>query len=246
MAAKSIVLITGGNTGIGLEVVRALAKTSTAYSILVGSRSVTKGEEAIETVKGEIPDSSSTFSVVQVDVTSDDSLEKATKTIDEQHGRLDILINNAGAGFDGQIASGALGIREAFNKSWDTNVTGTHVLTTLCVPLLLKSSNPRLLFVTSGTSTLTETERFDHPIFQRINASPPAGWPKEAGVNPLTSYRSTKTGLNMLMREWYKILKNDGVKIWAISPGFLATGLGGVGAEQLKKVCNVLCTSDME
>jgi hypothetical protein len=41
--------------------------------------------------------------------------------------------------------------------------------------------------------------------------------------------------LNMLMREWYRILKNDGVKVWCISPGILATGLAGPG--RLKMVC---------
>ena len=75
------------------------------------------------------------------------------------------------------------------------------------------------------------------PTMQRINGSPPAGWPKEPMVNWITSYRSAKTGLNMLMREWYRILKNDGVKVWCISPGFLATGLAGVGADRLKAVC---------
>jgi NAD(P)-dependent dehydrogenase (short-subunit alcohol dehydrogenase family) len=63
-------------------------------------------------------------------------------------------------------------------------------------------------------------------------------------MNPVTSYRSSKTGLNMLMREWAKILKNDGVKVFAISPGFLATGLAGVGAEQLKKVSSLCVRSD--
>jgi NAD(P)-dependent dehydrogenase (short-subunit alcohol dehydrogenase family) len=43
----------------------------------------------------------------------------------------------------------------------------------------------------------------------------------------------------MLMREWAKILKNDGVKVFAISPGFLATSLADIGAEQLKKVWHV-------
>ena len=37
----------------------------------------------------------------------------------------------------------------------------------------------------------------------------------------------------MMMREWVRILGNDGVKIWCVSPGFLATGLG-FGAEKLK------------
>lgn len=36
------------------------------------------------------------------------------------------------------------------------------------------------------------------------------------------------------MREWHRVLRNDGVKVFAISPGFLATGLNGIGAEKLK------------
>lgn len=120
--------------------------------------------------------------------------------------------------------------------SWDTNVAGTQVLTTWAVPLLLKSGNPRLLFMTSGTSTLTETELTEPEILARINASPPAGWPKEQKKVEVTAYRSAKTGLNMMMREWTRILGNDGVKVWAISPGMLATGLGGVGADALRKV----------
>ena len=47
------------------------------------------------------------------------------------------------------------------------------------------------------------------------------------------------------MREWTKVLKNDGVKVFAISPGFLATGLAGIGAEQLKKVSNLRNRRDM-
>lgn len=39
----------------------------------------------------------------------------------------------------------------------------------------------------------------------------------------------------MMMREWTRILREDGVKVWAIAPGFLATGLGG-DAEALKKM----------
>ena len=128
-----------------------------------------------------------------------------------------------------------MSIREAFNASWDTNVAGTQVLTTLAMPLLFKSNNPRLVFITSGTSSLIETESFEGH-FARLNASPDAGWPKSKQLNPVTSYRATKTGLNMVMREWDRILRNDPVKVWAISPGFLATGLGGVGQEMLKKV----------
>ncbi|KAK3714931.1 hypothetical protein LTR37_007421 [Vermiconidia calcicola] len=237
MANKLVVFITGANTGLGYEAVKALYKSSTkAYDIVLGSRSVEKGNNAISSLKHEIPESSSNISTVQVDVESDDSIQKAYDTISSRFGKVDTLINNAGAGFDVEMQSGKLSVREGWMKAWNINVAGTQVLTTTFVPLLLKSSDPRLMFITSGTSALSETEKFDHPALARINASPDAGWPKPEQLNPITCYRSSKTGLNMLMREWSRILKNDNVKVWAISPGFLATGLNGVGAEQLKKM----------
>lgn len=108
-----------------------------------------------------------------------------------------------------------------WNQTWNVNTTGTHILTSTFAPLLLQSSDPRLLFITSGTSTLAGTENAAIPV----NKVPPKGWPKTGFSVP--AYRSAKTGLNMLMREWYRWLKGDGVKVFAISPGFLATGLGG-------------------
>lgn len=228
------------NTGLGYEVVKALYASDVPYELIIGTRSLSKGDEAITTLKTEVTSSASNLSSLQVDLASDASLEAAVKTLTEKHGRIDALINNAGASFDGTLRDGKMSIREAFNASWDTNVSGTQVLTTLAVPLLLKSADPRLMFITSGTSSMTETDpanwgNLAH-ILGRINASPEKGWPKDGEVNPITSYRSTKAGLNMLMREWVRILKNDGVKVWAISPGFLATGLGGVGREQLLKM----------
>jgi NAD(P)-dependent dehydrogenase (short-subunit alcohol dehydrogenase family) len=225
-----------GNTGLGLEVVRALYASPKAYEIIIGCRTPSSGEEAIKTLQSEIPKSSSSLSVVQVDLASDSSIDKALETISSKYGRLDVLVNNGGASFDAKEQSGEMTLREAWNASWNTNVSGTHVLTTGAIPLLLKSSDPRILFVTSGTSSLAETQKFDHVHLKRINASPEAGWPKTKGVNPIVAYRSSKTGLNMLVTQWARILKNDGVKVFNISPGFLATGLGGVGRENLLKV----------
>lgn len=236
MSGKTIVFITGANTGLGREVVKALYKSSVAYEILLGSRTASKGEEAISSIQKEIPSSPSSISTISVDVESDDSIQKAYDNISAKYPRIDTLINNAGQGFDGKIQSSEMTVREGWLKSWNVNVAGTQVLTTTFMPLLLKSKDPRLMFITSGTSSLHESTSFDNPGLKAVNASPTEGWPKPKQVNPITSYRSTKTGLNMLMREWTRILKEDKVKVWAISPGFLATGLGGVGSEQLKKV----------
>ncbi|KAL4737044.1 hypothetical protein BDV11DRAFT_192578 [Aspergillus similis] len=165
-----------------------------------------------------------------VDVESDESIEKAYEEVQGAFGKVDALVNNAGAQFDRLIANDKLTPREAWNKSWDVNVTGAQVLTSTFVPLLLRSVDPRLLFVTSGASMLNPSEGFARPM----DRSPPAGWPKSKAEINVASYRSAKTGLNMMMREWERTLKNDGVKVFAISPGFLATGLGGVGAEELR------------
>ena len=233
---NTVVFITGANTGLGYEAVKALLKSNQPYTILLGSRSVSKGEEAIKSLQSEVPDSKSKITPIQADVESDASINAAFDAISKQHGKLDVLINNAGAGFDTDIMEGKLSVREGWNKAYNINVTGTYILTSTFIPLLLKSSSPRLMFITSGTSSLIETEKFDNPALQRINASPDAGWPKKGGPNPIVSYRSSKTGMNMMVRDWSRVLKNDGVKVFNVSPGFLATGLNNVGVEALKKM----------
>ena len=99
-------------------------------------------------------------------------------------------------------------------------------MTSTFIPLLLQSVNPRLLFITSGTSTLTGAENMT--LF--VDKYSPKGWPKsniDGKTYHIPAYRSSKTGMNMMMREWHRILHEDGVKVWCISPGFLATGIGG-------------------
>ncbi|KAJ5786085.1 uncharacterized protein N7503_011297 [Penicillium pulvis] len=221
-----IVFITGANTGIGFEIVKALATSDQSYIVLVGGRSLEKAQNAAATVQG-LPESSSQFVPIQVDIEHDDSIKQAFHEVQSKFGKIDVLINNAGAQFDRQIDQ--IGEREMWNRTWNVNVTGTQILTSTFAPLLLKSADPRLLFITSGTSTLEGTENQMVPV----NRVPAKGWPK-TGIN-LPAYRSAKTGLNMLMREWHRWLKEDGVKVWAISPGLLATGLGG-DTEVLRKM----------
>ncbi|KAK3052410.1 hypothetical protein LTR09_006620 [Extremus antarcticus] len=236
MNEKTVVFITGGNTGIGLATVQALCESSTPYNIILGSRDEQKGKDAATTISSSLPNTRSTINVVPIDLTSDSSITSAVSTLSSSHnGTLDVLINNAGAALDPAHSQGKLSTRELWNQSWDINVSGTQVLTELCAPLLLKSSNPRLLFLTSGTASLAETERTDGPMYERINGSPAAGWPKP-GFTGTPAYRSVKTGLNMVAREWRRLLRGDGVKVWLISPGFLSTGLGGVGAETLREM----------
>ncbi|KAM0227878.1 hypothetical protein ACHAPO_011167 [Fusarium lateritium] len=228
MDGRKLVLVTGANTGLGFQIVKAICGSKTEYEVLVGGRSIQKAEQAIKTLKEEFP--SSHLHAIQVDVEDDLSIASAFEHVNNKYGKLDALINNAGAQFDQLLDAGKMSARDIWNKTYDVNVTGTHILTWTFAPLLLKSSDPRLMFIASGTSSLNTS--FD-PKFP-VNHQPAKGWPKKLSNFDLPAYRSSKTGMNMMMREWNKFLGQDGVKVWAISPGYLATGLG-VGQEQNKQ-----------
>ena len=96
MASPKVVLVTGGNSGIGYETVKALLQSEKPYHILLGSRSLEKAKLAIETLHKECPESTNTVEVVQVDLTSDESIEKAFEKVKASPGHIDVLINNAG------------------------------------------------------------------------------------------------------------------------------------------------------
>lgn len=106
---------------------------------------------------------------------------------------------------------GPAGIREAWDKSYSLNVTSTQVFTHQFVPLLLASSSPRLLFVTSGLSSLANCA--SGPSSKLPSGPATKGWPKPQGPSTI-AYRSSKTALNMLMLHWGALLKPDGVKVF--------------------------------
>ncbi|KAJ3497649.1 hypothetical protein NLG97_g1747 [Lecanicillium saksenae] len=221
---KKIVLITGAAAGIGLEAVKALVGSDSAgYGILLSARTLAQAQAAVDQLAVEYPSTSSTVTALEIDVTSDKSIEDAADLVESRYGHVDILVNNAGILPDYSIRNGEYSLRDGWNKAWDVNVTGSHVMTNTFAPLLLKSRDPRLLFLTSSTSSLVGTENAALPTNKPSNT----GWPKTPIRTMVPAYRSSKLGLNMMMREWHRMLKDDGVKTWAVSPGFLATKLGG-------------------
>ncbi|TVY44733.1 Short-chain dehydrogenase/reductase [Lachnellula subtilissima] len=189
MATRKVVLVTGGNNGIGYEAVKAFYQSQKPYHILLGSRSVEKGKLALDSLTKEVSESQNTVEVLQVDLESDESIEKAFEQVKKSPGYLDALVNNAGASFDPAFISGKISLRDCFNKAYNVNVSGTNVMSWTFMPLLLLSSDPRLLFI-AGLSQITLAAEKYFP-------TPPQ-----------------------------QLLKEDGVKVFGVGPGFLATNLG--------------------
>lgn len=96
MDHKIIVLVTGANTGLGFEMIRALCSSEKAYEVLVGGRSLVKAEEATNAVMKEFPSTRSRVWPVQVDIEDDESIQSIFAEVQTKFGRLDALVNNAG------------------------------------------------------------------------------------------------------------------------------------------------------
>ncbi|KAK7949252.1 uncharacterized protein PG986_010138 [Apiospora aurea] len=193
---------------------KALLELDRSYCILLGCRPLEKAKDAIGRLGQEVPSTRSVLDAVQVDIASDESIERAFEHVSASHDRLDALVNNAGASFDWELKAGQISLRESWNKAFDVNVSGTHVMTHVFAPLLLNSADPDC----SGDPT-----------------PPAAGWPKEdLPAFDTMAYRSSKTALNMTMLNWAWRLSQDGVKTWCVSLGFLATNLGN-SADLLKQ-----------
>jgi NAD(P)-dependent dehydrogenase (short-subunit alcohol dehydrogenase family) len=96
MASSKVVIVTGGNAGIGYEAVKALFQSTKPYHVLMGSRSLEKGKLAAEMIKRECPEAKNSLEPIQLDVTSDESIKNIFSHVQSSQGRLDVLVHNAG------------------------------------------------------------------------------------------------------------------------------------------------------
>lgn len=215
-ASKRIVLITGGNNGIGLAACE-LFSTQPGYHCIMASRSLEKGQQALSSLKSSHP--SADISLVQLDVTSDTSIAAAVEHVKSTHGgRLDVLINNAG------ICPVEFS-RELLRECFETNSVSPGLVTQAFAPLLLRSSEPRLVYVSSVLGSITTR-----------------GVPDDlAYAADFKAYRMSKAALDMLVAcdAWEYRGK---VKVFAFCPGYVISDLAGM--RQAKEEQGVAKTPD--
>lgn len=207
MADRTLILITGANQGLGYYATQQLAAEN-KYHVLLGSRDPSKASSAIETLEKEGTDVSH-IEPLQIDVTSDDSIFKAVKTVEEKYGKLDILVNNAG--ITGGMSNGPEETRDHWRRAFDTNLFGASVVTEAFLPLLRKGRNKRIAFTSSGLASLTYAAKPDSHYNARM----------------YLIYRSTKTAMSMMILHYAQTLGDEGFAVVGIDPGYCATNLNG-------------------
>ncbi|KAE9363538.1 NAD(P)-binding protein [Stipitochalara longipes BDJ] len=127
-----VILITGGNSGLGKETATQLAKHSPA-AIYITARDLQKGNLAVTDIRGAVPGTKIT--VLQMDLASLKSVQIAAKQFLDSSSRLDVLFNNAG------IMAVPAGLTEdGYEIQFGTNHLGHALLTKLLMPTLLKTT----------------------------------------------------------------------------------------------------------
>lgn len=94
MTVKNV-LITGANSEIGYETVKIVLQSCNNYHVYLGSRSLERGRKALQGIQGETLEATNTVEVLQIDLSSDESIGKVFEEVQKGSGRLDVLIDNA-------------------------------------------------------------------------------------------------------------------------------------------------------
>ncbi|MFJ9389976.1 SDR family NAD(P)-dependent oxidoreductase [Nocardioides sp. NPDC101246] len=193
---QTSVLITGANKGLGLEAARRLGDLG--WKVFLGSRDPVRGRAAVD----RLWEGGADVVLVPLDVTSDDSVEKAVQTVLGHTDILDVLINNAGA--PGRAVTPSEATAEELHSVYDTNVYGPVRVTQAFLPMLGRSGNPRVVMVSSGGGSFSVITDPDQPV---------------ATMHEL-AYSSSKAALNMITLRYAHALPE--IKFNVATPGEVA------------------------
>jgi NAD(P)-dependent dehydrogenase (short-subunit alcohol dehydrogenase family) len=200
MLERRVALVSGGNRGIGLEVVRQLGKLG--MIAVLGSRDPDKGA----TAAGRLASAGVEAPVVALDVTDAGSIAAAVADVVERFGRIDVLVNNAGIALDGSRSpvSSVLEVSpEIVARTLDANTLGPLRLIQAVVPAMQARGYGRIVNVSSGLGQISGMG---------------GSWP---------GYRMSKAALNALTRIFAAEVGSANIKVNAVSPGWVRTDMGG-------------------
>lgn len=211
MQGRPVVLVTGANQGIGLQIAKNLA--AHGFTVLVGSRNFERGKEAAKSIEGD-------GRAVQLDVTDQETIGAAAERIRDELGRLDVLVNNAGIAHVGAadrslaeiVKTGRASVAslDEVRAVFETNVFSVIAVTQAMLPLLREAPAGRIVNVSSGRASLT------------LASDPSESRRREMfGV----TYSSSKAALNAVTLAFALDLESTNIKVNAAAPGFTVTAM---------------------
>jgi 3-oxoacyl-[acyl-carrier protein] reductase len=200
MTEKRVAFVTGGSRGIGEAIVRRLAKDG--LHVVAAARSLDRLNDVVAGVKSE----GGSAEMVAVDVSDFRALADAIDKVADSHGRLDVLVNNAGITRDGLF----LRMEDAdFDDVIGTNLKSAFVATRAAARYLMRSKSGRI-----------------------VNIGSVSGVVGNAGQ---ANYAASKAGLIGLSKTVAKELSGKGVTCNVVAPGFVTTDMTETLNEKIKE-----------
>lgn len=213
------VLITGANKGIGLETAKQLSQKG--LFVYLGSRDIEKGEAIVK----ELSDNGfQNVKAIEIDVAKLNTILSAKNIIEKEQGHLDVLINNAG--ISGIVPQSALEINIGnYKEVFEVNLYGVVSVTQTFIDLLQKSSEPRIVNVSTSVGSLS------------LQSDP--SWPAYDYAK-YAVYASSKSAMNMYTVHLAYELRDTAFKVNAVCPGYTKTDftnhIGGEVEEAGKRI----------
>src|SRR5208283_4484800 len=147
---ERVVVVTGGNRGIGHEICRQLARLD--LLVVLTSRNEKDGLEAVANFnKCELP-----VRYHQLEVTNPSQILKLKDFLTQEFGRCDCLVNNAGIFLDHQAGNSLNTDVATVRQTMETNVYGPYLLCQALVPLMKKNNYGRIVNISSGLGQLSD------------------------------------------------------------------------------------------
>lgn len=199
-----VIIVTGGNSGLGYESVKAFAENGA--EVILASRSAEKGEaakKAMGEVKGNI-------SVLKLDLMDFASIKNFTEKFQQKYNRLDVLLNNAGI-----MTTPYFLTKDGLEAQMGTNHFGHFLLTGLVFNLIKNTPDSRIVNVSSMAHKQGKMD-FGNLIFENGK-----------GYSPIKSYGRSKLANLLFTYELQRRMEAGGIKSIAVAahPGVSSTNL---------------------
>ncbi|MCJ1467214.1 hypothetical protein MMC07_005837 [Pseudocyphellaria aurata] len=203
-----VILVTGGNTGLGRETVVQLARHNPSH-IYLAARTPSKGEAAVREIAQAVPSATVTF--LHLDLSSFGSIAAAVRQFTAASSRLDVLVNNAGI-----MATSPGTTDDGYELQFGTNYMGHALLTKLLLPTLLSTaetgeSDVRIINVSSAGHILAPRAGI---LFDKSQLDAQGTWAR---------YGQSKLANILFTRELAS--RYPGITSVAVHPGLIQTDL---------------------